>query len=191
MLMASKTTQAEIYDAEVSSLDENLKINVKVSKVNKPERLFVKNPNYDQLLHKHDHLRDVTMDDGDTKPQLPIHLVLGNGEYAHIKTSTKPLIGKDDGKPIAEKTKFGWVIMSPGLEFEQNIMLLTQTSQSDFDRLCRLDVLGLKDSTECDQNLVYEDFWEQLSQGPSGYYEASLPWKANHPPLPTNEAGSR
>ena len=71
------------------------------------------------------------------------------------------------------------------------MMILTQTSQSDFDRLCRLDVLGLKDSTECDQNLVYEDFREQLSRSPSGYYEASLPWKANHPPLPTNEVGSR
>ena len=191
MLMASKTTRVEIYDAEVSSLDENFKTNVKVSKVNKPELLFVKNPNYDQLLRKHDHLRGVTMDDGDTKPQLPIHLILGNGEYARIKTSTKPLIGKEDGEPIAEKTKFGWVIMSPGLEFERNMMLLTQTSQSDFDRLCRLDVLGLKDSKECDQNLVYEDFREQLSRSPSGYYEASLPWKANHPPLPTNEVGSR
>ena len=85
MLMASKTTRVEIHDAEVSSLDENFKINVKVSKVNKPELLFVKNPNYDQLLRKHDHLRGVTMDDSDTKPQLPIHLVLGNGEYARIK----------------------------------------------------------------------------------------------------------
>ena len=143
------------------------------------------------MLRKHDHLWGVTIDDDDTKPQLPIHLVLGNGEYARIKTSSKPLIGEEDGGPVAEKTKFGWVIMSPGLEFERNMMLLTQTSQSDFDRLCRLDVLGLKDSTESDQNLVYEDFKEQLSRSPSGYYEVSLPWKANHPPLPTNEAGSR
>ncbi len=47
MLMASKTTRVEIYDAEVSSLDESFKINVKLSKVDKPELLFVKNPNYD------------------------------------------------------------------------------------------------------------------------------------------------
>ena len=191
MLMASKTTRVEIYDADVSSLDESFRINVKDSKVDKPELLFVKIPKYDQLLRKHDHLRGVTMDDGDTKQQLPIHLILGNGEYARIKTSSKPLIGKEDGGPVAEKTKFDWVIMSPGLEFEQNMMLMTQTSQSDFDRLCRLDVLGLKDSTESDQNLVYEDFKEQPSGSPSGYYEASLPWKANHPPLPTNEAGNR
>ena len=94
MLMASKTTRVEIYDAEVSSLDESFKINVKVSKVNKPELLFVKNPNYDQLLRKQDHLQGVTMDDVDTKPQLPVHFVLGNGKYARIKTSSKLLIGK-------------------------------------------------------------------------------------------------
>lgn len=130
------------------------------------------------------------MDDGDTKSQLPIHLVLGNGEYARIKNGSKPLIGKD-GEPIAKKTKFDWVIMSPGLDFERNMMLLTQTSQSDFDRLYRLDVFGLKDSSECDKNVVDEDFKEQLSRSPSGYYEAHLLWKPNHPPLPTNEAGSR
>ena len=131
------------------------------------------------------------MNDGDKKPQLSVHLVLKNGKYARIKTSSKALIGKEEGKPVAERTKFGWVIMIPGMEFERRTMLLTQNSQSDLDRLCRLDVLGLEDSTESDQNLFYEDFKEQLSGSPSGYYEANLPWKANHPPLPTNEASSR
>ena len=42
-------------------MDENFKINVKLSKVEKLELLLVKNPNYDQLLHKHDHLRGVTI----------------------------------------------------------------------------------------------------------------------------------
>ena len=70
-------------------------------------------------------------------------------------------------------------------------MLLTQTSQSDFEHLCRLDVLGLADSVENDQNLVYDDFLEQLVRSPSGYYELNLPWKANHAKLPINEAGSR
>jgi hypothetical protein len=82
-------------------LGESFKINVKLSKVDKPELLFVKNPNYDQLLPKYDHLRGVAMDDSDMKPQLPIHLVLGNGEYARIKTSSKPLIGREDCEPIA------------------------------------------------------------------------------------------
>ena len=68
-----------------------------------------------------------------------------------------------------EKTKFRWVIMSPGIDFDRGKMFLTQTSSSDFESLCRLDVLGLADSMENDQNLVYEDFKEQLVRNPTGY----------------------
>ena len=39
--------------------------------------------------------------------------------------------------------------------------------------------------------LVYEDFKEQLSRSPAGYYLTRRPWKAQHSPLPTNEVGSR
>ena len=81
--------------------------------------------------------------------------------------------------------------MSPGIDFGRNTMLLTQTAHSDFESLCRLDVLGLADTTENDQNVVYEDFKEQLTRDPEGWYETDLPWKANHPNLPTNELGSR
>ena len=65
----------------MSSLDKSFKINVKLSIVDKPELLFVNNPNYEQLLRKHDLLRGVTMDDGDMKPQLPVYQDLGNGDY--------------------------------------------------------------------------------------------------------------
>jgi hypothetical protein len=70
-------------------------------------------------------------------------------------------------------------------------MLLTQTAHSDFESLGRLDVLGLADTMENDQNAVYDDFKEQLVRNPAGWYETNLPWKANHPDLPTNEAASR
>ena len=43
-------------------------------------------------------------------------------------------------------------------------MLLTQTSHVDYERLCRLDVLGLDDSSKHDQNLVHEEFKEQPQQ---------------------------
>ena len=77
---------------------------MKVSQVAKPVLLHVKNPYYEAMLRKHGHLRGVTMDDHDKKPLLPVHLVLGNGAYAQIRTSSKPLIGGEDGQPIAEKT---------------------------------------------------------------------------------------
>ena len=119
------------------------------------------------------------MDECDTKSNLPIHLVLGIGEYARIRTRTKPLVGKE-GEPIAEQTKFGWV-MSPGVEFDQSTMLLTTTSQADFKRLCRLDVLGLEDTSEKDLRPVYDEFKETLTRNEEGWYETSQPWKSNHP----------
>ena len=69
-------------------------------------------------------------------------------------------------------------------------MLLTQTSQTDYEELCRLDVLGLADSSEHDQLAVYSEFKEQLVRAEEGWYETGLPWRGNHPPLPSNKQGS-
>jgi hypothetical protein len=158
----------EFYDAKISSIDGNYEMNVNLTKVDKTELLSINNPDYKGLIEQYQHLESVKMDDDDTKPQLPIHLVLGNGEYARIKTSTKPLVG-NDCEPIAEKTKLGWFIMSPGVEVDKNIMLLTQTSQADFENLCRLNVLGLADSSENDQDAdeTYDDFKENISRQPA------------------------
>ena len=57
--------------------------------------------------------------------------------------------------------------------------------------MCALDVLGLADSPENDQLTVFEEFKEQLERNPAGWYQTKLPWKETHPPLPTNENGSK
>ena len=61
-------------------------------------------------------------------------------------------------------------------------MLLTQTSQ--------LDTLGLKDTPQHHQGEVYKEFQEQLLRRDEGWYETALPWKGNHPPLPSHKQGS-
>ena len=189
MLISSKVTKLEVYDTVVESLDGNYQMSVKLTKVNKAELLSIDNPKYGQLINKYRHLQGVKITDQDTKDQLPIHVVLGSGEYARVKTETKPQIGQD-GEPVAEKTKLGWFIMSPGSEFDHNTMLLTQTSQSDYEDLCRLDILGLADTPEHDQSIVHVEFKEQLERSPEGWYETGLPWRGNHPELPTNKLGS-
>ena len=63
MLIASKTTRIKMYHTEVSSLDEGYKMNIKLAKVNKPELLSIKNPGYEKLICKHDHLLGITMND--------------------------------------------------------------------------------------------------------------------------------
>ena len=80
--------------------------------------------------------------------------------------------------------------MSPGQEFDRNRMMLTQTSRTDYEELCRLDVLGLADSAEHDQLAVYNEFKEQLVRNNRGWYETGLPWRGNHPFLLSNKQGS-
>jgi len=47
-------------------------------------------------------------------------------------------------------------------------MLLTQISQSDYEDLCRLHVLGLQDAPVHEQNVVYSELKEQLQRSPEG-----------------------
>ena len=72
--------------------------------------------------------------------------------------------------------------MSRGDEVDLSKVFQTQTSVADYEGLCRLDVLGLEDSPTGDQNIVYEEFREQLKRSPDGWYKTGLPWKGNHPP---------
>lgn len=81
--------------------------------------------------------------DVDTKEALPVHLILGASEIARIKTDQAPCVGSP-GEPVAELTRFGWTIMSPGKEPDLSNLLVTQTSRVEYEDLCRLDVLGLK-----------------------------------------------
>ena len=127
MLMTSRTTNIEFYDVKVFSSDGSNEMSTRLSKIDKGELLLVNNPQYGDLIKRYQHLNPVRMVDTDTKSQLPIHVILGSGDYARIKTPTKPLIGRD-GEPVAEKTKFGWTILSPGVEFDRKKMMLTQTS---------------------------------------------------------------
>ena len=144
---------------------------------------MINNPHYQKVIDSYDHLKGVGMTDNDPKP----HLILGASEYAVNKTTDWPRVGLP-GEQVAEKTKLGWTIMPQGAEIDHKNMLLTQTSHVNFAELCRLDILGLEDSPEQDQRVVYAEFREQLVGDPEGWYETSLPWKGNHPPLPDNKA---
>lgn len=190
MMLGSSTTNVEIYPATLGAVDGQFDMNIELTKVHKPQLLSLDNPKYATLLSKYSHLKGVKIEDNDTRPQIPIHVVLGASEYATIKTSTAQRVGKP-GQPLAEKTLLGWTLMSPGREDVGSPMLLTQSALTDYEQLCALDVLGLSDTHENDQRAVHEEFKEQLERNPAGWYETRLPWKGNHPTLPTNEAGSK
>ena len=122
-----------------------------------------------------------------SKEQLPVHLVLGAGDYSAIKLEKPQRVGKS-GKPTAEKTMVGWTLMAPGKGEDSGRLYFAQTTaQEDLESLYCLDVLGLSDTRDGDQHAAYSEFKEQLVRKPEGYYERRLPWKQNHPYLPTNE----
>ena len=189
MLMTSQLTRLEIYKVKIQSVGSDYELETNLTKINKGELLFVDNPQYANLIEKYEHLRQVKMHETETKKSLPIHVVLGSGEHARVKTKERSLIG-NKGEPVAEYTKLGWFVMSTGTELDEKTMMLTQTSQSDYEALCRLDVLGLEDRNEHDQSTVYDECKEQLTRSPEGLYETGLPWKGNHPPLKDNREGS-
>ena len=124
-------------------------------------------------------MKGVRVEDNDKKEKLPIHLILRASDYLCIKTEEPPRVG-NTGDPVAEKTQFGWTIIAKGKEIDYTALLLTQSNQTDYEQLCCLDVLGLEDQPENDQQSFYTEFRKQLIRGKEGWYETGLSWKGNH-----------
>ena len=74
--------------------------------MDKAELLTIENPHYAELIRNNAHLSGVEITDNDKKNQLPVHFILGSGEYARIKTQSKPQVG-NDGEPVASSPN--WV----------------------------------------------------------------------------------
>ena len=127
------------------------------------------------------------MEDTDLKKMLPVHDILRVSDYARIKTRESQRTGAM-GEPVAEYTCFGWTIISPGTETDLDSMFLAQTASNDYEELYRMDILTLEDAPNGDQSVAYAEFPEQLRRSPDGWYEAHLPWKGDHPPLPSNDS---
>lgn len=119
MMLCSTNHKIAQYDVSISSIRGKFEMTTMVSKVDKSVLLSIPNPRYADKIKTFSYLTGVTMDDEDTKSELPIHLILGASEYSRTKTHTKPRIGKA-GEPIAELTTLGWTMMSAGKEVGLN-----------------------------------------------------------------------
>ena len=188
MMLGSTTREVSLSTINVASVDGEEKLQVEVTRVERGKLFTIDNPHHSEIFQSFKHLEGVVTVDNDPKPFLPVHLILEASDYAAIKTAEPPRVGQL-GEPVAERTKFGWTIMSSGKELDHSKMLLTQTSHTDYEDLCRLDILGLEDRPEHDQQTVHAEFREQLIRDPEGWYETGLLWKKNHPPLPSNKEG--
>ena len=191
MMLHTTTKKIDVYNVQITNVNKTFQMSSEVSCVDRPVLLTLPNPRYREVIANNPHLEGVEMDDVDSKPMLPVHMILDASDYSRVKTTTPAKVG-DDEKPVAEKTRLGWTIMSQGREMNHSyLMMLTKSTPEDYMELCSLDVLGLEDRPEGDQTTVLEEFKEQLTRREDGKYETALPWKASHPKLPTNLSVAR
>ena len=128
------------------------------------------------MLSDYPHLKEVKMDEFQTKAVLPIHVILGASDFTKIKTQEAPRIGKL-GDPIAELTKLGWIIISLGKESSYSHLLLKTLALNSYEELCSLDVLSISEREEINNESVLNKFKSQLRQDKEGFYETGLIWK--------------
>ena len=139
MLTGVTTRKMQVYDAHVESLNKDFVLDVSLTKIEKHELLQLENPRYKEILRMFPHVDGVYMDDYNEKDTLPVHLILGANEYAKIRTNENLRVGKT-GEPVAEHTRFGWVLMSPR-EDEVSLACLAVNSAADYENCSALDFL--------------------------------------------------
>ena len=86
---------------DITDVNRKFSMPVEFTRVDKGELLFLDNPKYQEMIARYPQLSGVAMNDLDTKRRLPVHLILGAGEYSNLKTESAPKIG-EPCQPIAE-----------------------------------------------------------------------------------------
>ncbi len=176
------------YNVTLKSTDGKQSLDLKVNKLDRPVLTTLSNLDMHGLKKTHQHLKGIHFHNEDDRPNHPIHLILGAGDIARIETSECRFGSTTE--MAAERTTFGWTLMGQG-ETDSSHVYFTRTSQNDYKQLFSLDVLGLQEGPIGDLDGVLTEFNEQLTRLPDGRYSTRLPWKAGHPPLPTNEIPSK
>ena len=138
------------------------------------------------LKSKYDHLRGLYIPES-KDGKYEVQMLIGDPTFTEIRTGEcKKGLG---GQPIADETLFGWAVH--GERGEMNINDFTQTTSSEYEQLYRLDVLGVEDRREFDQEEVKKEFIENIEQREDGRYKIKIPWIEERVPQNTNESQSR
>ena len=66
------------------------------------------------------------------------------------------------------------MLISPGQESGLTNMMFSKTSIYDYENLCSLDVLGVKEKHVRRDEVMYDEFKKRLSQSAEGWYETNL-----------------
>ena len=166
-LMNSVVQKTAICELQIRDTNYEFTLKIESNKVEKEVLLEIPNPNSSEMLKKYAHLSDIIITDHDTKKDLPVHVILVAGDYTKIKTQERARVGQP-GELIAGLTRLGSVVISPGQESGLINMMFSKTSVHDYENLCSLDVLGVKEEHVTRDEIVYDEFKKQLSQSPEG-----------------------
>ncbi|XP_070537520.1 uncharacterized protein [Ptychodera flava] len=183
----------EVYSITLQSLAvDGFSFNVECVNAEKGILTHLPNPDIPALKKQHRRLSRLHFSEEETTDvSMPVHIILGVADYQRIRTTEPLVLGTHPDKdPGAEFTMLGWTISGrqSGRESQTEKQFFLRSSQEEFEKLCSLDVLGIKDADIKESAAIHEEFKKQLTRAESGYYETKLPWKEDHVPLPTNKS---
>ena len=138
------------------------------------------------LKMKYSHLKGLHIQEG-RDGTYDIHILFGDPTFTDMRTGKcrKGL----QGQPIADETLFGWAVHGERVGADQSFF--TQTTNEEYEKLYRLDVLGIEDRKEFDQQEVRKEFLENIKQNEKGRYTIKVPWIDGRKPQNSNEVQSR
>lgn len=189
----------EIYKVTLQSqIDNGFSVEIECINAEKDVLTTLPNPNIKGLKERLPRLRRLSFTEESNKGRnVPIHIILGVGDYQQIRTSEPLIFGSQpETDPVAEFTKLGWTLLGGKncTNVTQKQFLLT-TGQEEFERLCSLDVLGITGNQENTNEFSHENFKDHIryssNNNKDGYYETRLPWKQDCAPLPENKQQTR
>ena len=83
--MHSVVKKAEIYQFKIGDINQEFKIGIEINKLEKEVLQELPNPNYPDIQKSYNHLKDIIINDTDTKNDLPVHVILGTGDYRKLR----------------------------------------------------------------------------------------------------------
>ena len=84
------TKKVEVFEIQIQDFASNFNFPTEVSNVKKDVLINIPNPQYEVMINQFQHLKDIRINDTDTKSSLPIHVILGASEYSKIKAQEFP-----------------------------------------------------------------------------------------------------
>ena len=73
-----------IYSVEIKDVNNEFSFKTEISKLEKSVLLELPNLNYREIQNNYQHLQDITLNDYDTKSELPVYMILGTSDSTKI-----------------------------------------------------------------------------------------------------------